>query len=161
MKYLVLRPKGRGMCMLQILDADVRVVHPFTSWALRSGKQILFVEKGMGKALSTYYLGGSYYDKSGASYMTSYAEMMLILEDKLGPSDMQRALEQKRLFAMERAAVRQHRNLRIGHGAGLTAHVVGGIGMALLHVMFLGIKFVAFIVLFPFVISWLGKERHK
>lgn len=87
MKYIVVRPAG-DLCKVYIATADVEMHLPFESWALCTGKQIVFATIKMHKVLQSQHFAGSY--EQGALYAYTYDEMCAIISANIGPSDRER-----------------------------------------------------------------------
>ena len=98
MKFFVCQPKGQSMCKVWVSDnAEERVDLPFDTWAIRSGRQLLFIEREMPRLLKELYVGGSFHD-GGATYLVTFEEMVMILDEKLGPNDRLRCEEAQKEF---------------------------------------------------------------
>lgn len=98
----------------------------FEAWSLRTGKQVMCVERGLHRLLAKHHLGGAY--EAGALYALEYDDMCAVLRDQLGPSDRDRYLKlQQDVGLLEHGAPGQR--LRVaGHiawrFAGVMAFVV-------------------------------------
>lgn len=88
MRTLVCQPKGGLSTVRVYADASALVTGEFEAWSLRTGKQVLFVEKRLHRLLERHHVGGSY--DQGAVYAFEYAEMCTVLREYLGPSDFER-----------------------------------------------------------------------
>lgn len=153
MKYLVLRAKGEAST-LQVVNEGAQIKGPFESWALRTGKQIVFVDTKMYKLLKQYHMHGSY--TNGAWFGYSFEDMRAILTEHIGPCDRER-YEQELIItaAMKQPAVRGK-----GYWA-VVSHFVQSLIMFLLTASFMVVKFVAFMLLIPFLLHWINKNRDK
>lgn len=85
MKHIVVRPSGKDLSSVSILDAAATVAHPFESWVLESGKSVVWANVRMANLLKNSYVYGSFQTK--AVYTYTYEEMCAIVTSHIGPSD--------------------------------------------------------------------------
>ena len=150
MNYIVVRPYNRGFSAVSIvMGSDTQVIPPFESWALDTGKKIIFANNKMHKMLASHYMLGSY--QTQASYAYTFEEMCAIMTSNLGPSDRERYL-----------ALRDDQGIQMPVGTGKW-EMATYIGLRSLHVagvIFVGIaKIVAVITILPILIHWMSKKK--
>lgn len=150
MNYIVVRPYNRGFSAVSIvMGSDTQVIPPFESWALDTGKKIIFANNKMHKMLSSHYMLGSY--QTQASYAYTYEEMCAIMKSNMGPSDRERYLILKHEQSIQKPV------------DGTRAEVALYIGLRTLQLcgtILVGVaKIMAVVTIVPFVIYMMSKRK--
>lgn len=131
-----------------VQGGDQQITGEFESWALNSGKQIMFVSNRMVKVLQSHYMMGSYQDQ--ASYGYSYAEMCKIMEEYLGPSDKARV----RILQQPLPTVKPN-GMDYQDWVYVMLRVARFVGV----ILWGTVKCVAFIAVVPFAIWWVIRGK--
>lgn len=150
MRFLVIRPAGKGLCKVSLHKADDVLTLPFESWALSNGKSIIFVNNQLQNFLKPYYMFGTF--EQGAVYAYEYEELCKAIEVKIGPSDRQRAETPQGQPAQIVTPVQSDR-------AEAWTNVFTTTIFSLLHILWIIAKGLTVLVLIPLAIAFLGK-RH-
>ena len=159
MKFFVCQPKGQSMCKVWVSDnAEERVDLPFDTWAIRSGRQLLFIEREMPRLLKELYVGGSFHD-GGATYLVTFEEMVMILDEKLGPNDRLRCEEAQKEFDAVKDKFKDLRKRLWKERWLASSNIALRLAGSLLYVVWLGMKFLVFVCIFPFFIMWVNKHK--
>lgn len=148
MRFLVVRPDSRLGSKLSLHEADDLLDNPFESWALASGKQILFVTNSLHKLIKQFYMYGTF--ESGAVYAVDYDEMVQILVDKLGPTDAIRSTA--------RLVNKSSSESPGAHSELVAVNVFGTMVSALFKILWLCIKGIAMMIIIPLVLMFVGKR---
>jgi hypothetical protein len=149
MRYLVVLPKGT-LCELLFAREGDRFDLPYECWAIRTGKQALFVNTRMAQLLKTWYVHGTF--ETRAVYALSAEEMALMLSDPLGPTDHDRYTAT--LASTE--TVRRHRRVD-GWWTALQWAVHGG--QLAVFMIWLSAKWFGRMLFVLFILSWMGPRR--
>lgn len=153
MKYIVVRPAG-DLCKVYIATADVEMHLPFESWALCTGKQIVFATIKMHKVLQSQHFAGSY--EQGALYAYTYDEMCAIMSDNLGPSDRERYEISLREHSDPETNITYADPLPGWHRI---AYILWKTFVFVIKVLIKSLNTVIFFVLLPLIIKWLNGFR--
>lgn len=148
MKHIVVRPHPKGFSLVSIVDSEVKVDTPFDSWALNTGKRLLFAHNQMHKLLKSHYMLGNF--EQGAMYAYDCAEMNRIITSAIGVDDKSAyeallAQDDPRPSSVDKTFVTMH---VLGKACEFTIWFAWGI-----------VKVVAFLLVIPFLISWLNKHK--
>lgn len=157
MNYLVLQAKGDAS-ILKVCPESSKINGAFESWALRSGKQILFVDTKMYKTLKAFHMHGSY--ANGAWFGYGFEDMRAILTEHLGPCDRQRYEDAVAETARLAAASRQHTHRSINWGDFASYFAIKTSSFAL-HAAWMVFRFVGIMLVIPFLLHWMNKHKGK
>lgn len=148
MKHIVVQPHPKGFSIVKIIDADVKLDKPFDSWALNTGKRLLFAHNQMHRLLKSHYMVGSF--EQGAMYAYDFAEMSHIITSTIGLDD-KAAYE-----ALLAQGVPQKSSVDKSY---VTWYTVGKACEFLIWFTWGIVKVVSFLLVIPFLISWINKRK--
>jgi hypothetical protein len=146
-EYLVVHDLG-SVSGLTIVKAGKTYNHPIESWAIRSGSQVMMARSKLGKLLDKQHLGGSF--EGMAQYGLSYEELKAVVTHQMGPSDRERYMQ---------AVQQTDQVLSREDKVRLTAQVSTSIFETLFITLGHGIKFLAIMLIMPFIIMFFGKRK--
>lgn len=153
MKYLVVRPHSHGLSAISIVEGDDTMLDPpFESWALLSGRAILFANSRLPQMMKQFYVSGTFQGK--ALYTYSWDEVCAIVASQIGPSDRERYEQVQR----------SSKRISITHGL-LVPHPPIGLTVlmesAWLVLFTIGkvLGLIVFVLILPFVIMMVNKRR--
>ena len=153
MNYLVVRPYRNGFSSLTITEGDTQLEGQFESWALNSGKRLMFVNNRMHKQLQSHYMTGSYQDQ--AAYAYSYAEMCDIIESFIGINDRK---NYEFLLAEQQEAVKAKAEVP-SNSLPIVMAILDGVLLFGIKLCWLTIKLVGFLLIIPVIFNLL--KNHK
>ena len=143
MKYLVVHQSGPFTAITVEQEGKV-YINPIKCWALSDGEKVEFVNMRMDTYLKKFYVSGTFQTK--ALYALTYDEMCMLLTSKLGPDD------ESRYNMIKQAMPVTSKN----HVASTIIEEAGWFG---LKAIFMAIKTLLFIVLFPIIIAFFNKRK--
>ena len=156
MNYLVLQQKGLAS-ILKVVSEGTDITGAFESWALKTGKQILFVDTKMYKLLKAFHMHGSY--TNGAWFGYSFEDMRAILTEHLGPCDRVRYEQEVMITAqMKEAKKPETQGIWWGH---LASYFTIRTTSFVFYVIWMLFKFVGLMLVFPFILHWMNKHKGK
>lgn len=148
MKHIVVQPHPKGFSIVKIADANVVLDKPFDSWALNTGKRLLFAHNHMHKLLKSHYMMGNF--EQGAMYAYDYAEMSDIITSAIGLCD------EKAYEALINKAAPPKSSVDKSYVAWYT---FGKTCEFLIWFAWGVIKVVSFLLVIPFLIAWINKRK--
>lgn len=148
MKHIVIQPYGKGLSTVKILAADVVLNKPFDSWALNTGKRLLFAHNQMHRKLKSHYVMGTF--EQGAIYAYSPEEAGNIITSSIGLND------EEAYKALSVDQVPQKSGVDRSYVTWLT---VGKVCSFLIWFAWGIIKVISFLLVIPFLIAWLKKPK--
>jgi hypothetical protein len=152
MQYLVVQERSREASVLHLVqDARTMIAGRFEPWAIKTGKQVMFVRVQAARTLAPLHVSGDFPD-SEAVYALAYDDLIAVLREHMGPSDRER-WEQARSDLMRRRKVVATSWLRA-----LVLIGIFGLGAVVL-IGLLALKLLLFTIVFPFFIAWVGKRN--
>lgn len=148
MNHIVVQPYGKGLSTVKILSGDVELNKPFHSWALNSGKRLIFAHNLMHRRLKSHYVMGTF--EQGAIYAYSPEETFNILTSAIGPDDeaVYRSLTSE--DAPKKSSIDKSYIAWFTLAKFCELIIIVGWGI---------VKVVAFLLVIPFLISWLNKHK--
>lgn len=151
MNFLVVQHAGRDTCKLWVeRNPETKVTSDFETWAIQSGKQVLFVNQTLGRKLENLRVTGNYM-QGKATYALEYHEMCAVIRQFMGPTDMER------YQALVADAPRPSGfNKKWLYGT----WIVVGVGLTTFAFVTFALKFLIAMILVPFAIMWFKRNDH-
>lgn len=147
MKFLTLQRVGgqASFSRIRIVDADVSLPLPFTSWAIDSADRLNWTRTRLIATFRKEHLSGTYEGHDGAVYVYDHDEMLMLLCKGLGETDEERV---HRLQCAKKAESFDWGEFFDGLLAFLWALIRGAA------------KCIGIMILIPIIIHFFGKRRH-
>lgn len=152
MKYVVVRPHG-DLAKIYIVSEGAMIDTPFESWALQSGKQILFATTKMHKILHSHHFAGSY--ENGAMYAYTYTELCAIISEHLGPCDR---IRYESMAAVPNDPVFIEENRFKNHRLAL---IFWKILEVTIKIFMKTVSVIMFLVILPILLAWINRATKK
>lgn len=144
MNYLVVQRRGKRVG-ISVVPEGTSYSHEFKAWAIRTGKQVTFVNLRMAQALKNFHVGGNYQDF--AWYALDFNELCALIEMHMGPCDEDRYLAS----VAEKPLPNQRAELII--------HTLIEFGWFSVKVLWLLTKMLGILLLIPLLIKLFSKPK--